>query len=203
MKKTLIIAAAFIAACVILMAFINVYEVCYSEKYILSESELGDEKYDCILVLGAGIRANGAPSDMLRDRLDTAIALYTKGCSDVLLLSGDRSGSDYDEVSVMKNYCLSQGVAEEDIVCDYSGFSTFESVCNTWSADLFERIIVVTQKYHLSRAVYIARKLKLDAVGVSADLHKYRGQLYRDAREVVARTKDFFLTASRQSMRIK
>ena len=203
MKKILFIAAAFIAACVILIASLNIYVICDASNYILNEPELGEEKYDCILILGAGLRADGTPSDMLRDRLDTGIGLYRLGHSDVLLLSGDCSGEDYDEVSAMKNYCLSNGVPEEDIVCDNEGFSTFESVCNTWNSDAFERIIVVTQEYHLSRAIYIARGLNLDAVGICADRHSYRGQIYRDAREAFARTKDFFQTVNRQLMRIK
>ena len=203
MKKILLIAAAFIAACVILVASLNLYIVCNSSKYILNEPDLGEDRYDCILVLGAGIRADGTPSDMLRDRLDTAIGLYRLGYSNVLLLSGDCSGADYDEVSVMKNYCLANGVSEEDIACDNEGFSTFESICNTWGADIFERIIIVTQEYHLSRAIYIARGLDLDAVGVSADRNTYMGQTYRDLRETFARTKDFFQTVNRQMMRIK
>lgn len=203
MKKILLIAAAFIAACVILIASLNIYVLCNSSKYILNEPELGEEKYDCILILGAGIRADGTPSDMLRDRLDTGIVLYKLGYSDVLLLSGDCSGEDYDEVSAMKNYCLLNGVSEDDIVCDNEGFSTFESVCNTWNADIFERIIIVTQEYHLSRAIHIARELGLYAVGISADRNTYRGQIYRDVREAFARTKDFFQTLNHKFMRIK
>ena len=202
-KKILIIAAALVAACGILVASINIYIVAFSSRYILDADEITDEKYDCILILGAGLRADGYPSDMLKDRLDTGIALYKMGLSNVLLLSGDCSGEDYDEVSAMKRYCLEQGVSEDSILCDNFGFSTFESMCNIYSLDIFEKIIIVTQKYHLSRAINIARGMGLDARGVSADTRAYHGQAYRNIREVMARTKDFFQTVNRKMMRIK
>lgn len=152
----------------------------------------GDDKYDCILVLGAGLRNDGTPSDMLTDRLKTAINLYNEGYSDLILLSGDRSGDHYDEVSAMRDYCLENGVPSEDILCDNFGFSTYESLYNTAQMQDVERIIVVTQTYHLYRALYIAEKMGLDACGASADIRSYRSQMYREIREILARTKDFY-----------
>ena len=154
------------------------------------------KKYDCILVLGAGVRSDGSPSDMLADRLDVAVDLYTSGVSDVIVLSGDRDDAEeYDEVTAMANYCLSVGVPEADIVRDEKGFSTYESMYNLNELDEYETVVVVTQKYHLYRAVYIAEKMGFEAVGADAATRRYRGQLYRDIREVAARTKDFFLVA--------
>ncbi|MBO7250211.1 MAG: YdcF family protein [Clostridia bacterium] len=202
-KKIMIIAAAIIAACGVLVAAINVYVVAFSSRYMFDIEELPEGKYDCILILGAGLRPDGTPSDMLRDRLDKGIELYRLGAADVLLLSGDRSGDHYDEVSAMKKYCISQGISEDVILCDEFGFHTFGSIRNTYDLDIFEKIIIVTQKYHLSRAVSIARGLGLDACGVATDEQNYRGQLYRDVREVMARTKDFFQTLNRRLMRIK
>lgn len=202
-KKTLIIAAALVAACGILVAAINIYIVAFSSRYILGADEIADEKYDCIVILGAGLRADGYPSDMLKDRLDTGIELYKMGVSNVLFLSGDCSGEHYDEVSAMKKYCIEQGVSEDVIVCDNWGFSTFESMCSVYGFDVFEKIIIVTQKYHISRAINIARGIGLDAYGVSADTRTYHGQTYRNIREMMARTKDFFQTVNRRLMRIK
>ena len=155
--------------------------------------DFGGERYDCILVLGAGLRSDGSPSDMLADRLDVAIGLYEEGVSDVILLSGDCSGEDYDEVSAMEEYCLSFGVPEEAIVKDGKGYSTYESMLNTKNSGGYDRIIVVTQRYHLYRALYIAEEMGMSADGADAALRTYRGQIFRDIREIAARTKDFFM----------
>lgn len=155
-------------------------------------NNISDDKYDCILVLGAGLRNNGTPSDMLADRLETAIKLYNEGYSDIILLSGDRSGDHYDEVSAMKNYCLERGISSENIFCDNFGFSTYESLYNTSQMQDMNKVIVVTQKYHLYRALYIAEKMELDACGTPADIRSYQSQTFRDIREIFARAKDFY-----------
>lgn len=143
------------------------------------------------LILGAKVHKDGRLSDMLRDRMDTGIALYHEGKVQKLLLSGDDSG--VGEVRAMKAYALVHGIAEEDILCDGEGYSTYESV--TRAADVFheEKLVIVTQKYHLYRALYTANDLDLDAVGADAALFRYRGQLYREIRELLARAKDFVL----------
>lgn len=156
-----------------------------------AEDTVADAPYDCILVLGAGVRDDGSPSDMLADRLQTATALYHDGISRTVFLSGDRSG-DYDEVSAMAAYCRDAGVPEEAIVCDFEGFSTFESLRNALDAG-YQHMVLVTQEYHLYRALYLAEGLGAEAVGVSASLRPYRGQWFRDGREVFARVKDFYL----------
>ena len=184
------------AAVALLLAFlpilINFYVVGSTTKdiYGVGDKPMG-EGYDCILVLGAGLRPDGTPSDMLADRLLTAIELYKSGASDILLLSGDCSGEDYDEVFAMKTYCLAKGVPEEAIVCDNFGFSTYESVYNA-KVSGYKSVVIVTQKYHLHRALYIADKMEIEAVGASADVRSYRGQTMRDLREIAARVKDFF-----------
>ncbi len=151
------------------------------------------DKYECIVVLGAGLRPDGTPSDMLRDRLDAAIHLYRNGMSGSIVLTGDRSGDDYDEVGSMFRYCVSAGVPEEVLICDEKGFSTFESIDHVVHLLGFRRFIVVTQKYHLYRALYIADRMDdVESVGIAADTHKYRGAWMRSLREYVARTKDFF-----------
>ena len=153
-------------------------------------------RYDCIVVLGAGVRADGTPSDMLADRLDVAIELYQEGASDVIVISGDCDPAEnYDEVTAMEKYCLSKGVPASAIVRDERGFSTYESVLNLKNAQKYGSVLIVTQRYHLYRALYIAEKLGFEAKGADAALRSYRGQLYRDVREIAARTKDCFLVA--------
>jgi vancomycin permeability regulator SanA len=150
-----------------------------------------DKSYDCILVLGAGVRPDGTPSHMLEDRLRGAVALYKAGVSDVLLLSGDNSGEDYDEVSAMVKYCLENGVPESAIVRDDIGFSTSESVYNTVKMLGYRNIIVVTQEYHLYRAMYMIKRMGAEADGFATDYRAYSMQIKRDVREYVARCKDF------------
>ena len=147
--------------------------------------------FDCILVLGAGVRG-GKPSDMLRDRLDTAIELYFDGTATKLLLSGDHQSEDYDEVGVMSAYAIENGVPEADILLDHLGLSTYESVIRSKDAFGIGSMVIVTQEYHLPRALYIAEQLEIDAVGVCADTRSYKSELYRNVREYAARTKDFF-----------
>ncbi len=150
--------------------------------------------YDCILVLGAGVKNDGQPSDMLEDRLLTAIELYKRAdVAPKLLMSGDHGRADYDEVNTMKDFAVSNGVPSEDIFMDHAGFSTYESIYRAMEIFGAERIVVVTQEYHLHRALYIADKLGIEAVGVSADLREYRGKYVRGAREILARNKDLLM----------
>lgn len=152
----------------------------------------GGEPYDCIIVLGAGVKDNGYPSDMLTDRLLTGVALYDAGLAPKIIMSGDHGREDYDEVNVMKSFAIDSGVPSEDIFMDHAGFSTYESLYRAKEIFGCDRVIIVTQKYHLYRALYIAEELGIEAVGVGADIRMYAGQTYRDAREILARVKDFF-----------
>lgn len=148
---------------------------------------------DCILVLGAGVRGS-TPSPMLMDRLNQGIALYEAGASDRLLMSGDHGQDDYDEVNVMKRIAVEAGVPSAQVFMDHAGFSTYESLIR--ARDVFEvrRVIIVSQKEHLYRALMIAKTLGLEAVGVAAEEIPYGGQWARDLRESVARIKDLVLT---------
>ena len=157
-------------------------------------SEIPDTcSYDAIVVLGAGLRQDGSPSAMLRDRLNAAITVFEAGVSDCILLTGDCSGEDYDEVGAMYDYCIAQGIPAEVLICDGEGFSTYESMENAVTHFGLRRVIVITQEYHLYRALYVANKLGADADGYAADYRTYRGQMLRNIREYAARVKDFFV----------
>ena len=145
---------------------------------------------DCILVLGCGVREDGSPSLMLRDRLDMGLGLYERGAAPKLLMSGDHSRKNYDEVNTMKNYAMERGVASEDVFMDHAGFSTYESMYRARDVFCAEKMIIVSQRYHLYRAVYNARALGLEAYGVAAEDIAYLGQTVRDLREILARNKD-------------
>ena len=146
---------------------------------------------DCILVLGCGVREDGSPSLMLRDRLEKGIELYEAGAAPKLLMSGDHGRKDYDEVNLMKGYAMEKGVPSEDIFMDHAGFSTYDSMYRARDIFCAEKVIIVSQEYHLYRALYLAEKLGLKAYGVPALDVNYRGQAYREFREMLARAKDF------------
>jgi vancomycin permeability regulator SanA len=148
---------------------------------------------DCILVLGAGVRGS-SPSPMLLDRLNQGIALFEAGASDRLLMSGDHGQTDYDEVNVMKRIAIEAGIPSSQIFMDHAGFSTYESLIRARDVFDVQRVIIVSQKEHLYRALMIADMLGLEAIGVAAEEIPYGGQWARDLRESVARIKDLVLT---------
>ena len=152
-------------------------------------SQLAD--VDCILVLGCGVRADGTPSDMLHDRLQRGVELYEAHAAPKLLMSGDHGRVGYDEVDAMKTFAVDAGIPSENVFMDHAGFSTYESMYRAKEIFQAEKILIVTQEYHLYRAIYIAESLGLEAYGVSADYRSYSGQLGRDVREILARVKDF------------
>lgn len=171
---------------------LSVYMVKATEKNIFTADTFeNDKKADCILILGAGVK-DDKPKPMLRDRLLTGIELYKSGAAEKIIMSGDHGRADYDEVNVMRAFALEQGVSAEDIFLDHAGFSTYDSVYRAKNIFGAENIIIVSQKYHLYRALYISEKLDVKAAGVSANLNTYGGQLKRDIREIIARDKDFF-----------
>ncbi len=149
------------------------------------------EQFEAILVLGAGVR-NGKPTALLQDRLDTGIALYKGGAAPKLIVSGDHSSSAYNEVGVMKNYAMEQGVPEEDIFQDHKGYSTYESVMRARKIFRAEKLIFVSQNYHLYRTLYLADRSGIRALAAPSDLHLYKKMPSYQLREAAARCKDFF-----------
>ena len=169
---------------------LNIRMIAQTAPLIVSREEASYLEADCILVLGCGLRDDGSPSQMLRDRLDIAIAAYRTGAAPKLLMSGDHSSPDYDEVNAMKNYAISKGVPSEDIFMDHAGFSTYESMYRAKAIFGCERIIIVTQRYHLYRALHNAQAMGMQALGLSSSVRSYARQRYFDIREVAARVKD-------------
>lgn len=172
--------------------FINSHVKSLAKDRIITVDEAISLDADCILILGAGVSDDGRPSHMLEDRLLQGIQLYENGASDRLLMSGDHGSKEYDEVNVMKQFAIDKDIISEHIFMDHAGFSTYESLYRARDIFKAEKLIIVTQKYHLYRALYIAEKLGLEAYGVASDPRQYAGQEIRDLREVLARVKDFF-----------
>lgn len=179
---------------IIITIIINYYIINTSKKRILKEEDYSKlNNIDCILILGAGIWGD-KPSPMLQDRLDEGIKLYKKGLSSKIIMSGDHGKEEYDEVNVMKSYAIEKGVPSKDIFMDHAGFSTYESVYRAKEVFEVKKMIIVTQKYHLYRALYIADRLGINAYGVNSNPKKYSGQIFREVREILARNKDFIYT---------
>lgn len=176
----------------LLILIINIYMINITKKYILTEEQASKYNFDCIIALGASVRSDGTPSMMLQDRLDQAIVLYFDGISNKILMSGDHAYDDYDEVNTMKNYAINKGIPSSDIFMDHAGLNTYDSMYRLKNIYQVSKTIIVTQDYHLYRAIYIARELGLDAYGVTSNPRDYSGQFYRDVREILARVKDYF-----------
>lgn len=193
MLKILIIIILILCALIgRMMLSINFYVVNKTKSKIVTEKQAKElENVDCILVLGAGIWGD-KPSPMLEDRLLQGITLYNNQTSSKIIMSGDHGKEEYDEVNVMKDFAIEKGVKSEDIFMDHAGFSTYDSVYRAKEIFKAQKIIIVTQKYHLHRALYVAEKLGIEAYGVASDPREYRGQVVRELREVLARDKDFF-----------
>ena len=184
-------------ACVFTLGIISVFWINGRVKSVAKPNILTPEQakilkdVDCIIVLGCQVRDDGSLSDMLHDRLWRSVQLYELGVSAKLLMSGDHGQNDYNEVGAMKQYAVDHGVPPEDVFMDHAGFSTYETMYRAKEVFQARKVVIVTQEYHLYRAIYIAEKLGLEAYGVASDLQSYVGQFNRDIREVMARCKDF------------
>ena len=197
MKKRMIRRIALILLCLALVGGIAVLGINGHVKKTTSDQVLSPEDaaaltdVDCILVLGCYVHDSGRPSDMLADRLHRGIELYQSGAAPKLLMSGDHGREDYNEVKAMKLEAMEAGIPSEDIFMDHAGFSTYESIFRARDVFAVDKIIIVTQEYHLYRALYVANALGVEAYGVASDYHTYAGQAYRELREILARNKDF------------
>ncbi len=192
LKSALIVLLCLVIIFLAAVFWVNGYVLSATEDDLLTVQEAAQlEAVDCILVLGCGVNADGSPSAMLEDRLKRGLELYWQGAAPRLLMSGDHGQANYNEVGTMKEYAIAAGVPSADIFMDHAGFSTYESLYR--ARDIFgaRKILIVSQEYHLYRALYIAQALGLEAYGVSADYRSYAGQAAREVREILARCKDF------------
>ncbi len=192
-KSPLKICLLLAGACALAILVLNLIVILYPMGDIIKAEEAKEKgEFDCIMILGCGLWDN-EPSPMLQGRLDVGIALYKDGVCDKLLMSGDHSRPDYNEVMAMKMYAVNHGVPADDIYLDHAGYSTYESMKRAERIYGVKKMIVVTQRYHMYRALYDAKLAEIEAYGV-CDTTSYNGQLARDAREVLARCKDFFVS---------
>lgn len=184
LRRIICILLCLCVASTLFIGLANAYVIAYSSKYILDLDTIKTETFDCVMILGA---RKGSP--MLDERLQFGLQAYNTGCSDRLLMSGDHGTESYDEVNFMKDYAIKEGVEADSVFMDHAGFSTYESMYRARDVFQVEKVLIVTQKYHLYRAVYDARKLGLDAYGYKAENLLY--PVINDVREAAARVKDF------------
>lgn len=190
-KYLFILIILIITIILIFIIFINFYVINSTKNNILEKEKISEkENFDCILILGAGIWGNN-PSPMLEDRLIQGISLYKEGIAPKIIMSGDHGREEYNEVQVMKDYAIKEGVPSEDIFMDHAGFSSYDSIYRAKEIFGAKKILIITQQYHLYRALHIAKKLELEAYGVASNLREYPNQLFREIREIFARNKDF------------
>lgn len=159
------------------------------EKEIKSFTEI--EKTQVGLVLGANVSSKNL-SDIFKDRADAALTLYNEGKIDKILISGDHGTKEYDEVNAAKEYFLEKNVPAEDLFLDHAGFDTYDSLYRAKEVFGITDLIIISQNFHLGRALYIASSLGMGAQGFSADLHQYVTEDKNNLRESLARVKAFF-----------
>jgi vancomycin permeability regulator SanA len=178
-KALLLIFAVLVVLAVIVVAIINLHVKAKTSDRVYVVSTVPRDNYDAALVLGCGVYNNEYPSPLLRERLDAAVELFHEGVVNKLIMSGDHGQDNYNEVAVMKQYAIDEGVPSEAIFMDHAGFSTYESVFRARDIFMADSVLIVSQEYHVYRALYVAEAL---------------GQTARDLREILARNKDFIFS---------
>ena len=178
---------------ILLTVFVYAMGINYYVKYTVMDrikdtDEIKD--VDTIIVLGAKVYDDGRLSLMLKDRLDKTIEVYNELDIKTVVVSGDSEYKDYDETTKMKEYLINNGIPEESIVVDIYGLSTYDSIYRLKNVYDVNKAIIITQKYHLYRALYIANSLGIDVYGIPSGGEDYFGQTARELREILARNKD-------------
>ncbi len=191
MKKKVITRILFtLLICVIIICSLSLFVKVSTRAQILELDELKKlEDVDCIIVLGSYVEGE-EPSPILKERLIKGIELYNEGISPKIIMSGDHGRDNYNEVGAMKSFGIESGVVSSDIFMDHAGFSTYDSIYRAKEVFGAKKIVIVTQEYHLYRALYIANSLGIEAYGYKADIRKHQGALKREFREILARDKD-------------
>ncbi|MDV4152352.1 ElyC/SanA/YdcF family protein [Clostridium sp. AL.422] len=175
----------FVLTISITISIVNSYK-----KYIYNIDDIPSDN-DAIIVLGAGVRSDGSPSDILADRLETSLEVFNAGLGNTFILSGDHGTVEYNEVRAMKDYIMNENIDEKIVFMDHAGFSTYDTMYRAKEIFKVDKAIIVTNEYHLPRALYIARKLGIEAYGVRSDLREYQLMDSYKKREILAQLKDF------------
>lgn len=190
LKKSVIILSLFLLLSQIIFIAINLHIINYSRRHVSDDIAKTPRAPICI-VPGAAVYGRNRISAVLEDRLETALALYRQGKATRFLLSGDHRTFYYDEVSRMRDFMLRKGVPMSALLLDHGGYNTYATMARARDVFAVDDCVVVTQRFHLDRAVYIARMMGLRATGYPADRRTYRYRVRYAAREYLARVKAF------------
>lgn len=183
MMKTLVILIIVLA---LLPLMPRIFTYLYAKGHIYNEEDTPPKPV--AIVFGAGLWRDGTPTPVLKDRVETAAKLYHNGIVDKILMSGDNRFIEYNEPGAMREYALTLGVKEEDIILDYAGRRTYDTCYRARDIFMLKEALLVTQAFHLDRALFICRSLGIDAIGVPAQNRAYRtgSLLYWNIREILA-----------------
>ncbi|MBK7598533.1 MAG: YdcF family protein [Acidobacteria bacterium] len=187
-----ILTTLFLAAASLIFVHFNLHR--FDGRIITNLSDLDTSEWArprVAVVFGASVFSNGELSPVLEDRVDTAIKLYQAKKVDRILVSGDNRHRSYNEPRAMQEYLISHAIASKDVIVDNSGRSTYETCLRAKEVFGLKRVVLVSQSYHLSRALYIANELGLDAVGMAGDLRVEPQIDYQNFREWAAEIKAF------------
>ncbi len=190
-KKTIKALLLICISMAVIVVGINVYIMLVGKSNFTTVDEI-EGHYDCVIVPGAKVGSDGTVSYMLRDRLDFAYELYQNGSVSKILVSGDHGDTDYDEVNAMRQYLADKGADITDIFMDHAGFDTYSTMYRAKEIFGVKSAVVCTQKYHLYRAAYIAKRLGINMKAIACDVYVSRRLPYYRAREWAARVKAFF-----------
>jgi SanA protein len=191
-RRSLLMAVILGLLMVVFILVIDWLVAAQGAEKVLSIEQLSDQaRYDCVIVPGALVHADGTPSAMLQDRLDMAIHIIKSGITDRVLVSGDHGRPDYNEVGVMRQYLLNAGIPAEQIFMDHAGFDTYDTVYRAQSIFGVKRALITTQDFHLLRALYIGRQLGLDLYGIDCGYLNFAEDYKYRLREYPARVKAF------------
>lgn len=160
----------------------------YKDRIIPADHLDVVHKADAIMVLGASVKSDGTPSDALRDRLLTGVELYRANKAPVILITGDDGGFRANEITVMKRFLIEQDIPSSTVRIDGEGYRTYES-CKRAAEQGIHTMIVVTQRFHLARALYLCNKLGVDAYGAIADKQQYSRIVYFWTRDLLSSVK--------------
>ncbi len=185
MRKSMFIAGLIAVFTLIVALIIQVFTSYYIYNY---QGNIPSD-YRVAVVFGAKVQANGQPTRFLKDRLDAAIRLYKEDQVDVILLSGEKLHENFNEIDVMEKYLLDRGVKIEDTYLDGAGLDTYSTIYRTKNIYQFDKVILISQSYHLKRALFLGKVFGLDCIGYNADSGPYKTEGKQSFREILANIK--------------
>ncbi|RRT93808.1 hypothetical protein EGI88_02815 [Empedobacter falsenii] len=185
MRKSMFVVGLIAVFTLIVALIIQVFTSYYIYNY---QGNIPSD-YRVAVVFGAKVQANGQPTRFLKDRLDAAIRLYKEDQVDVILLSGEKLHENFNEIDVMEKYLLDRGVKIEDTYLDGAGLDTYSTIYRTKNIYQFDKVILISQSYHLKRALFLGKVFGLDCIGYNADSGPYKTEGKQIFREILANIK--------------